>query len=222
MEVGIFPRNYDHPEGRVPCFIDRDGRICAVGYLVEQTAGRDAAERINRAHQYDAILAMNDAAVDDWIAGSGLSKEEAAMIQPTYGPVSYAEPIPGGYAIGTALLSGTNLAVGAVNAGQLHSRPTSRGAAFAGLLTGAGQIVLGIAKYPVDEAGGGWGGIVPSSNGLRAVSMVNIGVGTATVVLSAWNLITPLSKSGKTAVRAISFPTQNGGAGMGLSVCRRF
>ena len=27
---GLFPRNYDYTERR-PCFIDRDGRICAVG-----------------------------------------------------------------------------------------------------------------------------------------------------------------------------------------------
>lgn len=221
-QAGVFPRNYDHPEGRKPCFIDRDGRICAVGYLVEQTVGRSVAEHINLAHQYDAILAMNDAVVDGWIARSGLTKEEAAIIQPTYSPTYNAEPIPRGYAIGTALLGGSNVALGAVNAVQLQSRPGNRAAAFAGLLTGTGQIVLGIAKYPEDEAGGFWGGVVPSQNALRAVSMVNIGVGTATVMLSAWNLVTPLSRDGRTSVRAVSFQTPDGQAGAGLSVCRKF
>ncbi len=36
--AGRFPKNYER-EGRKPRFIDRDGTICAVGYLIEQTAG---------------------------------------------------------------------------------------------------------------------------------------------------------------------------------------
>ena len=44
-ETGVFPRNYDYPGIRKPCFIDKDGRICAVGYLVEQTAGREVAQK---------------------------------------------------------------------------------------------------------------------------------------------------------------------------------
>ena len=33
--AGIFPRNYDYQNQRMSCFIDKDGRICAVGYLIE-------------------------------------------------------------------------------------------------------------------------------------------------------------------------------------------
>ncbi len=88
--AGVFPRNFDYPNKRVPCFIDKDGRICAVGYLIEQTAGRQTAEKINDAHKYDKLLAMNDCMVDSWIETSGLTKEECAMIQPTY---ESSEPI---------------------------------------------------------------------------------------------------------------------------------
>ena len=42
--AGAFPKNYDYPDQRIPCFIDKDGNICAVGYLIEQTAGRQVAE----------------------------------------------------------------------------------------------------------------------------------------------------------------------------------
>ena len=84
--AGIFPRNYDYEDKRVPCFIDKDGRICAVGYLVEQTAGRQTAEQINDNHKYDKLLVMNDRMVDSWLETSGLTKEECAMIQPSYGP----------------------------------------------------------------------------------------------------------------------------------------
>jgi len=80
---GIFPRNYDHGNRR-PCFIDKDGRICAVGYLVEQTAGRQVAEDINLRYKYEYVSAMNDKSVDSWIKNSGLTKEECAIIQPQY------------------------------------------------------------------------------------------------------------------------------------------
>ena len=81
---GIFPRNYDYKGQTRPCFIDKDGTICAVGYLIEQTAGRKAAEIINSRHKYDRITEMKDKMVDDWIKNSGLTKEECAMIQPQY------------------------------------------------------------------------------------------------------------------------------------------
>ena len=84
--AGKFPRNYDYDDQRRPCFIDKDNTICAVGYLVEQTAGRQAAEDINARFKYDDLLDMHDALVDNWVAQSGLTKEEVAMIQPTYGP----------------------------------------------------------------------------------------------------------------------------------------
>ncbi len=95
---GVFPRNYDYKDQRKPCFIDKDGTICAVGYLVEQTAGREAAEAINTKHKYDLVMEMNDEMVDNWINNSGLTKEECAMIQPSYNPPPYcfcgSKPIP--------------------------------------------------------------------------------------------------------------------------------
>lgn len=81
--AGRFPRNYDYKENR-PCFIDKDGNICAVGYLVEQTAGRNVAEQINAKYKYEYLLNMQGEALERWIAASGLTKEECAMIQPTY------------------------------------------------------------------------------------------------------------------------------------------
>ena len=92
---GIFPRNFDYYQTRKPCFIDRNNTICAVGYLVEQTAGRKVAEEINRNHQYDFVFEMEDPAVDAWIATSGLSKTECAMIQPDYGCWYCPPPCPG-------------------------------------------------------------------------------------------------------------------------------
>ena len=42
-----FPINTAYPNERKPCFIDENGTICAVGYLIEKTAGLATAEEIN-------------------------------------------------------------------------------------------------------------------------------------------------------------------------------
>jgi hypothetical protein len=81
IERGEFPRNFEVP-GRRPHFIDGDGRICAVGYLIEQTAGRATAEAINAKHEWDFIGDIRG--IDAWVAASGMTVEELAMIQPGY------------------------------------------------------------------------------------------------------------------------------------------
>ena len=87
--AGQYPLNFDRPDRR-PCFIDSTGTICAVGYLVEQTAGREAAEAINAQYKYAYVSEMNSPEVATWIEASGFSPTEIAMIQPYYGPaVSY-------------------------------------------------------------------------------------------------------------------------------------
>lgn len=86
IDTGVFPVNVRYRDQNRPCFIDDDGRICAVGYLVEQSAGRVVAERINTAFQYAFISQMHSREIDDWIASSGLSRLEVAMIQPCYDP----------------------------------------------------------------------------------------------------------------------------------------
>lgn len=79
-----FPINskYNH---RQPCFIDENGTYCAVGYLIQQTAGSELAEKINALFQYDYLSDMKLPDLDRWVAMSGFSLEELAMIQPTYG-----------------------------------------------------------------------------------------------------------------------------------------
>lgn len=81
---GVFPCNSDETDERRPCFIDENGNICAVGYLLEQTAGRQAAELIASRHKYEAILEMKDQLIYDWVATTGLTLEELAIIQPSY------------------------------------------------------------------------------------------------------------------------------------------
>lgn len=82
--TSAFPTNLDFPQERRPCFIDAAGNICAVGFLIEQTAGRALAERINAAHRYDFLADMHLPELTAWVEASGLTARECAMIQPGY------------------------------------------------------------------------------------------------------------------------------------------
>jgi hypothetical protein len=86
IDAGRFPRNYLYAGENHPCFIDRDGRVCAVGYLVEVSAGRKIAERINRDYQSEFLWRIRLPLLDRWVAASGLSFFELSMIQPCYQP----------------------------------------------------------------------------------------------------------------------------------------
>ncbi|MCT4625100.1 MAG: WG repeat-containing protein [Schleiferiaceae bacterium] len=81
---GEFPLHEKSFKDRVPRFIDHQGNICAVGYLVEQSAGREEAERINEKYEYAQIFDIDDKGLRNWQNSSGLTLKELAMIQPTY------------------------------------------------------------------------------------------------------------------------------------------
>ncbi|HEX6792135.1 MAG TPA: hypothetical protein VF247_12560 [Candidatus Krumholzibacteria bacterium] len=80
-----FPRNPATMPGRAPNFMDSEGAVCAVGYLVEQDLGRDAVVEITHDHQFDYVPYIDSPVLATWQATSGLTVTELAMIQPTYG-----------------------------------------------------------------------------------------------------------------------------------------
>jgi hypothetical protein len=206
----IFPINYDHKESRKPCFIDKENRICAVGYLIEKTAGRKVAEQINAKHKYDELLAMNNKAIDTWIANSGLTKEECAMIQPAYGPppVYNYNNIPSSYGISSSALGGINFSINAINAVQMMRGSTGKTIPTVGLITGAGQVVLGIAAFPKNT--NSFTGANTTNESKKTLSMLNIGLGTTTMILSAWNLINKKKiKEKTTSVSLYTLPTES-------------
>ena len=219
--VGIFPRNYDHAGQRKPCFIDKDGRICAVGYLVKQTAGREAAEQINDNHKYEELLAMNDKSLDNWIAESGLTKEECAMIQPTYpgGPYGYGNYIPIAYSISSFVIGATNISTSIINSRQISKGAKNKTAPILGLLFGAGQVTIGALSMPpriaIDRE---------TNKSKRALSFVNIGVGASSIILSTINLLTNKKPKveKKTSWGVYSFPAQNNNLGLAFSFTKRF
>ncbi len=83
---GEFPKNRDYPDSLVPYFIDAEGVPCAVGYLVIVSGHKDFAEDIVRKQNHAYIREIKDPRLARWAKQSGLTLEECAHIQPTYGP----------------------------------------------------------------------------------------------------------------------------------------
>jgi hypothetical protein len=81
--AGRFPMNYDHEERR-PCFIDRDGGVCAVGNLLVQSGQGRLAGYIAKNYEYACVKEINVEGLVKWQQASGLTLEELALIQPSY------------------------------------------------------------------------------------------------------------------------------------------
>lgn len=216
---GVFPQNTAYPDQRKPCFIDEEGNICAVGYLVQETAGRQVAESINAKHQYKELLAMNDAQVDAWVQTSGLTKEECAMIQPTY---NFGESyIPVGYGLSSAFTSGLNVSLSILNTSQISKGARNRVAPILGLVAGTGQMILGTAKL-IDEHKKS-ANLVIKNEKSNTLSMMNIGLGTSTTVLSLWNLLSNRKPKERLATWNIyNLPARKNSFGLAFHVARRF
>lgn len=218
--AGVFPGNYDYPDQRIPCFIDKHGKICAVGYLIEQTAGRQAAEEINSKYKYEYLLAMNDPTIDSWIESSGLTKEECAMIQPAYGPTPADSYVTTTYGVSTSVLGGLNLSLNTINGIQISRGANNKTVPILGLISGVSQITLGAFNYPKEQII--WGGtfVNPAQ---RNLSLINIGLGTSTLILSTWNLITNRKPREKSLTwNVYSFQASDSNTGLGLTITKRF
>ncbi|MEZ5966850.1 MAG: HEAT repeat domain-containing protein [Planctomycetota bacterium] len=78
-DFGVDP---DFPDARVPSFVDREGRRCAIAYMLDRS-GRDALTREIAATQNHAwfVELAGDPRVRAWTDAHGLSLVEAARIQ---------------------------------------------------------------------------------------------------------------------------------------------
>lgn len=200
-QAGVFPRNEASDGQRHPCFIDRAGRLCAVGYLVAQTAGRPAAERINQRFQYSNLLDVHDAALSRWVASSGLSLTDCALIQPTYGPiytpVATGNNIPVGYGATSAVLGGLNLSAIALNSSEAGHQ-SGRWLPLLTMASGATQAMLGATRFP-DNPQPGFSGTPPTNESQKNLSIANLGIGTATLLFGTWNLLHRPARPPRTA-----------------------
>src|SRR5207253_2947386 len=79
-----FPHDSGAPKAYSPCFIDGEGRQCAVAYLMHASGAAGAALGVARVANYARLPDMRSDALDTWAAASGLTRAELARILPAY------------------------------------------------------------------------------------------------------------------------------------------
>lgn len=218
-----FPKNHDFKEERKPCFIDQDGNICAVGYLVANSAGIEVAKSINDQFQYHTIHEMESEVLTNWISESGFTKSEIASIQPTYAPPPEYNHISSDIGIPSAILGGANLTLSTLNALQFSKKgKNSYAIPIIGLLSGVSQITLGITSLNnLNEPKIGF--YNGRNEAERNLSYFNIGFGTSTVLFSAINLFHNRKKEDKpTSWNMFSYPVNSHQNGFGISMTHLF
>lgn len=85
IDRGEFPRNADFSFQLTPYFVDDAGIRCAVGHLMERDGWRRDVERIARENNHVRVADVTSGPLVEWIRTSGLTQEECARIQPSYG-----------------------------------------------------------------------------------------------------------------------------------------
>ena len=86
--AGQFPRNVSN-SGRRPVFIDDSGTHCALGYLMASTGEAALAVEFDRCDRFAYIEDLPSPLppqLQSWLDEHQLSRGEAALIQPSYGP----------------------------------------------------------------------------------------------------------------------------------------
>jgi hypothetical protein len=218
-EAGVFPQNTRH-EGFRPCFIDDQGAICAVGYLVAQTAGRAAAEAINAQFQYGYLMDMNSPLLDEWIAQSGLTRRECAMIQPEYwlAPGEVHTYLHKPYGFASAGLGGLNSALIAMNLKGYDRQASRVWGAGLGIGAGAASLTIGIVNYK-DLYVNGW--VWGPNPRMQNLSMLNMGMGVASMTMGFYRLLKPIDQRANARTWHIQ-PGPVGAFAGGCTLSRRF
>lgn len=141
-----FPRNSRLPY-RAPYLKDESGTLCAVAYMVQQSGNGhllDGAVKLdNNIYLGDA----NEGPLAQWISESGLTREEAAKVQPGYGPDKFELVAMlaslGSFVIWFGLLNvGSSYILKNLNFGSRNKKIMARVYFFLSNLASAGAIVL--------------------------------------------------------------------------------
>lgn len=82
---GVFPLNLDFPGQLVPYFVDAKGTPCAVAHFLREDGLGDVVSAVVKADNHVRVMDVKEGPLADWILRSGLTQEECAEIQPTYG-----------------------------------------------------------------------------------------------------------------------------------------
>lgn len=145
--AGTFPENDRFADRAMPFFRDTHGTLCAMAYLIDRSGRGDIVDHIARTRNNAFIHELvDDAALVAWVDRSGLTVDEAARIQPMYGPpptiitVENEKRVSQNYALLSMGVSGASL--GSMGMNFLAPSRTSTGF---GLIAGAAAVIAGAA-----------------------------------------------------------------------------
>jgi hypothetical protein len=171
-----FPENDRFANREVPFFRDSRGTLCAMAYLIDRSGRGDIVDRIASTRNNAFIHQLaDDPALVAWLGESGLSVDEAARIQPTYGGaivvVENNDRVGRSYAI-------LSMGLGSVSMGSmaLNLFAPTRTSGAVGLLSGAATIVAG-AQHLSDGGGN------------RRMAQVDLAVGSVAAAGALYALI---------------------------------
>ena len=168
--AGAFPENDRFADRAMPFFRDSHGTLCAMAYLVDRSGRGDIVDRIAKTRNNAFIHELvDDPELVSWIAASGLSVDEAARIQPTYGPppvivVANGDRVAPNYALLSMGLGGVSLGSTGLNL----FAPSRLSNAF-GFIAGAGAIAAGASR-------------IKDGGGTRRLAIANATIGSISVV----------------------------------------
>jgi hypothetical protein len=110
-EAGVYPHNLEalvadprpvrldgmYAEGpdESPIFVDEHGHACAVAWLMLDAGFEDTVAAVHDTANDAWVHQLDPMDLAPWLEVAGLTLEEAAMIQPTYGPTTYLPPYSG-------------------------------------------------------------------------------------------------------------------------------
>ncbi len=89
---GQFPRNEGRAAAPVPIFVDNHNIACAVGHLMRISHRERDVAGIQRESNLVYVPDVTAGPLVAWTLTSGITLEEAALIQPAYGPVLLPKP----------------------------------------------------------------------------------------------------------------------------------
>ena len=184
--AGRFPENDRFANRQVPFFRDSHGTLCAMAYLIDRSGRGDIVENVASTRNNAFIHELtDDPALVAWLDRSGLSVDEAARIQPTYGGqvivVDNGDRVSRPYAILSMGLGSVSMGTAALNV----FAPT-RASGGIGLLSGAATIVAG-AEHLRDRGGN------------KRMAQADLTVGSLTAAAALYSLIFKVKPLSRTA-----------------------
>jgi hypothetical protein len=82
---GLFPLHEGQAATSAPIFVDKHDTACAVGHLMRVAGWKHEVASIQLANNLVYVTDIESGPVAGWVLTSGLTVEEAALIQPAYG-----------------------------------------------------------------------------------------------------------------------------------------